>query len=74
MNFRSAGFLAQPRPPGRGRIFDAASPPGARQDFWRSHAPGSRQDFWRRHAAGALMKTESTTVLNVFCAQRPSMP
>ena len=45
-----------------GRIFGAATP------------PGSRQDFWRRHAAGALMKTESTTVLNVFCAPRPSMP
>ena len=29
MNFRSAGFLAQPRPPGRGRIFGAATPPGA---------------------------------------------
>ena len=39
MNFRSAGFLAQPRPPGRGRIFGAATTPGARQDFWRSHAP-----------------------------------
>jgi hypothetical protein len=29
VNFRSAGFLAQPRPPGRGRIFGAATSPGA---------------------------------------------
>jgi hypothetical protein len=39
VNFRSAGFLAQPRPPGRGRFFGAATPPRARQVFWRSHAP-----------------------------------
>ena len=29
MNFWSAGFLAQPGPPGRSRIFGAATPPGA---------------------------------------------
>jgi hypothetical protein len=29
VNFRSAGFLAQTRLPGRGRIFGAATPPGA---------------------------------------------
>jgi hypothetical protein len=70
VNFRSAEFLAQPRPPGRGRIFDAATPPGARQDFWRSHAPGALVHVKKVH----VKKVTVVTVLNVFCAPRPSMP
>ena len=58
MNFRSAEFLAQPRPPGRGRIFDVATPPGALVHVKKVH----------------VKKVTVVTVLNVFCAPRPSMP
>ena len=58
MNFRSEGFLAQPRPPGRGRIFGAATPPGALVHVKKVH----------------VKKVTVVTVLNVFCAPRPSMP
>ena len=55
MNFRSAAFLAQPRPPGRGRIFGAATPPGALVHvkkvivtfFFAPHALACRRNLWR---------------------------
>ena len=59
-----------------GRVFGAATPPGARQDFWRSHAPRGAAGFLAqpRPPPGALVHVKNITVLNVFCAPRPSMP
>ena len=69
-----------------GRIFGAATPPRARQDFWRSHAPGAAgflaqprppgrgRIFGAATPPGALVHVKKVTVLNVFCAPRPSMP
>ena len=70
MNFRSAGFLAQPRPPGRGRIFGAATPPGRGRIFGAATPPGALVHVKKVH----VKKVTVVTVFNVFCAPRPSMP
>ena len=49
--------MAQPRPPGRGRIFGAATPPGAQVHVKKIH----------------VKKVTVVTVLNVFCTPRPYM-
>ena len=48
MNFRSEGFLAEPRPPGCGRIFDAATPPRALVHVKKVHAKKVTVTFFFR--------------------------